>query len=164
MPGFALRPVRAEDDPVLARVIRAVMPEFGACGAGFAISDLEVDFISKAYSRPGHAYFVVSIDGAVKGGAGIGPLENGPQGVCELRKMYFLPELRGLGAGQTALKECLKAAREMGYARCYLETLERMTRARALYEKNGFVPLDKPMGKTGHFGCDRWYLKDLSGT
>ncbi|MDE2314126.1 MAG: GNAT family N-acetyltransferase, partial [Elusimicrobia bacterium] len=66
------------------------------------------------------------------------------------------------GAGQAALKECLKAARALGYKRCYLETLERMTRARALYEKNGFVPLNKPMGKTGHFGCDRWYVKELS--
>ena len=162
MPSFTLRLVKEEDDAALARIFRTVLPEYGACGAGFAIADPEIDFITRAYTRPRHAYFVVCQDGAVKGGAGVGPLEGGPQDVCELRKMYFLPEMRGLGAGRAALQSCLGAAVLMGFTRCYLETLERMRRARLLYEKNGFKPLAKPMGDTGHFGCDRWYIRDLA--
>ena len=38
-------------------------------------------------------------DGRVVGGGGIAPLAGGDPDVCELRKMYFLPSLRGLGAG-----------------------------------------------------------------
>ena len=34
---------------------------------------------------------------AVVGGAGYAPLTGGDPGTCELRKMYFFPELRGLG-------------------------------------------------------------------
>jgi hypothetical protein len=32
-----------------------------------------------------------------------------------------------------------------------------MDAAQALYARAGFTRIDAPMGKTGHFGCDRWY-------
>ena len=49
----------------------------------------------------------------------------------------------------------------MGYRTCYLETLAQMERARDLYERFGFLPLEAPMGDTGHFGCNRWYSLSL---
>ena len=49
---FSIRPIRAEDDPRMASIIRTVMPEFGATGCGFAISDPEVDWMSRAYAAP----------------------------------------------------------------------------------------------------------------
>ena len=33
--GMILRPIRREDDPAMARIIRQVMTEFSAVGAGF---------------------------------------------------------------------------------------------------------------------------------
>src|SRR6478609_6738214 len=99
--GLRIRPIEGRDDGAIAHIIRTVMPEFGASGAGFAIHDTEVDTMCAAYSQPGAAYFVVEALGPeahVLGGAGIAPLEGGEEGVCELRKMYFLPELRGRGA------------------------------------------------------------------
>lgn len=47
------------------------------------------------------------------------------------------------------------------YRECYLETLAQMDRARDLYERFGFLPLEAPMGDTGHFGCNRWYALSL---
>src|SRR5690606_34533329 len=35
--GITVRPIRKADNAAVARVIRTVMPEFGACGAGFSI-------------------------------------------------------------------------------------------------------------------------------
>ncbi len=68
------------------------VPEFGADGPGFALHDPEVDHMATAYSAPGAAYFVVVDEGGrVVGGAGVAALEGGEAGVCELRKMYFLP-------------------------------------------------------------------------
>ena len=97
---LTFRPIRPEDDAAMAAVIRAVMPEFGADGPGFAIHDPEVDHMSAAYAGPGAAYFVVvDATGQVVGGAGVAPLEGGEPGVCELRKMYFLPAARGQGRG-----------------------------------------------------------------
>ena len=114
------------------------MPEFGADGPGFAIHDTEVDDMATAYSSPGCAYFVIVLDGQVCGGGGIAPLDGNP-GVCELRKMYFLPELRGHGAGTALMQQCLSAARDLGYRRCYIETLTGMDAAQRLYEKHGFM-------------------------
>ena len=161
MSNFSIRPILADDDAAMAAVIRTVMPEFGATGSGFAISDPEVDWMSRAYSAPRHAYFVLERDGRVLGGAGVAPLAGGGADVCELRKMYFLPEARGSGAGAAMMARCLDAARGFGFTRCYLETLTGMDAAMRLYERSGFRRIDAAMGATGHGGCNRFYLLDL---
>ena len=161
MANACIRPIAPADDAAMAAIIRAVMPEFGATGDGFAINDPEVDWMSRAYSAPRHAYFVLERDNKVLGGAGIAPLAGGDDDVCELRKMYFLPEARGLGAGAAMMSRCLDAAREAGFARCYLETLCGMDAAMRLYQRSGFRRIDGPMGATGHGGCNTFYLREL---
>ena len=159
--SFSIRPIEAADDARMAQIIRTVMPEFGATGDGFAINDPEVDWMARAYAEPRCSYFVVEKDGEVLGGAGVAPLINGEEDVCELRKMYFLPELRGQGAGAAMMQLCLDAARAHGFRRCYLETLRGMDAAMKLYERTGFRRLPGPMGATGHGGCNAFYLLDL---
>ena len=161
MPAFVIRPITPADDVAMAAIIRAVMPEFGAIGEGFAINDPEVDWMSRAYSQPRSAYFVVEREGIVLGGGGVAPLEGGDGETCELRKMYFLPQARGLGAGSAMMERCLQAARGFGFAHCYLETLCGMNAAMRLYERSGFRRIDAPLGDTGHGGCNTFYLLDL---
>lgn len=161
MSEFHIRPIADSDDAAMATVIRTVMPEFGAVGDGFAINDPEVDWMSRAYGEPRCAYFVVEHEGRVLGGGGVAPLLGGDAGVCELRKMYFLPELRGLGAGAAMMARCLQAARALGFRRCYLETLRGMDAAMRLYEKSGFQRIPAAMGATGHGGCNAFYLREL---
>ena len=158
---FAIRPIEARDDAAMAEIIRRVMPEFGAGGPGFAIHDSEVDAMSAAYAAPRHRYFVVELDGRVAGGGGIAPLAGGDAGTCELRKMYFMPGLRGRGAGRALMEHCLGFAREARFVRCYLETLTGMDAAERLYRASGFKKIAGPMGATGHFGCNRFYLRAL---
>ncbi len=160
-PAFLIRPIELRDNARVAQIIRSVMPEFGADGPGFAIHDPEVDRMSSAYAEAQHAYFVVERDGQVEGGGGVAPLINADDDICELRKMYFLPSLRGIGAGRALIQRCLDSAREAGFRRCYLETLSGMDAARALYEQSGFQRIEGRMGGTGHFGCNRFYLLDL---
>ena len=159
-PRFTLRRSRGTDDAAIADIIRTVMPEFGADGPGFAIHDAEVGAMHAAYSRAGAAYFVIERDGLVLGGGGIAPLD-GVEGVCELRKMYFRSGLRGLGAGTALIGRCLHAARRLGYRQCYLETLTGMDAAQALYERAGFQRISHALGATGHFGCNRFYLRSI---
>ena len=159
--AFTIRPIEPRDDITVAAIIRTVMPEFGACGSGFAINDPEVDWMHRAYSAPRCAYFVVERNGVVEGGGGVAPLEGGDAGTCELRKMYFLPSLRGLGAGAALMSRCLATARDLGFRRCYLETLSGMDAAMRLYERSGFHRIDGPMGATGHGGCNTFYLREL---
>jgi putative acetyltransferase len=158
---FFIRPIEDRDNKAIAAIIRTVMPEFGASGEGFAINDPEVDWMHRAYSAPRSSYFVVERGGRALGGGGVAPLEGGDEDVCELRKMYFLPELRGLGAGAAMMAHCLDAARMHGFRRCYLETLCGMDAAMRLYERSGFTRIPGPMGSTGHGGCDSFYLLEL---
>ena len=156
--SFSIRPIAPADNAAMANIIRTVMTEFGASGPGFAIHDAEVDSMAESYAAPRCAYFVIERDGVVSGGAGIAPLKDD---ICELRKMYFLPALRGLGAGGAVIARCMDAARAFGYRQCYLETLTGMDAAQHLYARHGFTPLCAPLGNTGHFGCDRFFLRDL---
>lgn len=161
---FTTRALEPADRAGVAHLIRTVMPEFGARGPGFAINDPEVDDMFAAYEAARSAYFVVTrvSDGSVAGGAGYAPLVGGDGATCELRKMYFMPELRGLGLGQELLSRCIIGAREAGFARMYLETLGGMAQARALYERSGFTRIDGPLGATGHFSCDAFYVRSLA--
>lgn len=156
-----IRPARKEDNPAVAEIIRTVMTEFGAVGCNYSISDPEVDAMFEAYPSPGSAFFVVEKESHILGCGGMGPLQDGDPGVCELRKMYFLPELRGSGMGSKLLEAILEAARTAGYTLCYLETLDRMELARKLYRKHGFRAIDQPLGNTGHSGCNSWMVKEL---
>jgi putative acetyltransferase len=159
-----LRAIRPDDNAAVAAIIRSVMPEFGAQGPGFAINDAEVDCMYETYSRSGSRYFVIEDHARVLGGGGIAPLPNidaGAEPTCELRKMYYLPEARGRGLGRQMIAACLAAARELGYRRCYLETLTGMNAAQHLYRSFGFEPRCSPLGNTGHFSCDRYYLLAL---
>lgn len=159
--GLELRPIRPADRAGVARLIRTVMPKFGAKGPGFAILDPEVDDMYGAYRGPKAAYWVLARGKEIVGGAGFAPLVGGDAKTCELRKMYFMPEVRGLGLGQTLLHRCLEGAKKARFRVMYIETLGNMTAARALYERNGFTPLERPLGDTGHFGCNAFYTKTL---
>ncbi len=159
--NILLRPIKISDNPAMAQIIREVMTEFGTVGEGYSINDPEVDQMYEAYDHPKARFYVFEKGGRVLGGGGIAPLEGGSSEVCELKKMYFYPELRGLGLGKKLLIQCLDAARELGYEQCYLETVVRMEKANVLYQKMGFRRLENAMGCTGHSGCDAWYVLKL---
>lgn len=105
------------------------------------------------YNTDRYAYFVVQEEDRVIGGAGIAQLDNYDGNVCELQKMYFLPEARGRGIGSRMMEICLKTAEDFGYDLCYLETMPYMKAAQKLYQKTGFGYIDGPLGDTGHFSC-----------
>lgn len=158
---MTVRKIKKEDNPQIAAIIREVMTEFGASGEGFSIHDKEVDEMYESYTSPRAAYFVVENDNRILGGGGIAPLQGADEEICELKKMYFLPEVRGKGMGKEIMNTCLAEAKFMGYKKCYIETVSQMEAANKLYLRSGFNKIDKPMGSTGHFGCTSFYLRDL---
>lgn len=97
--------------------------------------------------------------GRILGGAGFGPLP-GEEDVCELQKMYTLPEARGTGIAHRLVETVLQHAADH-YALCYLETFSNMTRAQSFYRKHGFEQTDQLMGSTGHISCDVFFTKRL---
>lgn len=156
-----IRPICAADDAAVAAIIRDVMASFGAIGPEYSSSDPEVDAMTEAYDAPRSAYFVLDDGGRVLGSGGIAQLAGADADICELRKMYLLPAVRGCGLGKRMLKHCLDAARHRGYRRCYLETMAGMEAAQRLYLKAGFTKLPAPLGTGAHSGCNRNYLLKL---
>lgn len=156
-----IRPVEKKDNPALARIIRSVLEDFGVPKIGTAYADKSLDMMYENYQKERAAYFVVEAEGAILGGAGISQLENHDGPVCELQKMYYLPEARGRGIGSAMIDRCLNKAREFGYQQCYLETMPYMIAAQKLYERSGFEYIDGPLGDTGHYACQTHMLKTL---
>lgn len=159
--NFKIREIQLKDNPKIAKVIRKILIEFGVPKVGTAYADKILDTLFEAYDTEKAIYYVIEKEGEIFGGAGIKQLDNYEGNVCELQKMYFLPEARGIGLGSKMMETCLQKAKEFGFDQCYLETLPYMEDARKLYRKAGFKDLDAPMGDTGHYSCNLWMLKEL---
>lgn len=159
--SFKIREIQLEDNPKIAQAIRDILIEFGVPKVGTAYADTILDTLYEAYQFKKAMYYVIEKDRKIYGGAGIKQLDNYTGNVCELQKMYFSPQARGIGLGSEMMKICLQKAKEFGFEKCYLETLPYMESARKLYRKVGFKDLDAPMGDTGHYSCNLWMLKKL---
>ncbi|MCF6213249.1 MAG: GNAT family N-acetyltransferase [Flavobacteriaceae bacterium] len=156
-----IRPIKKEDNTVLAKVIRDVLTEFGANIKGTAFYDTETDSMFEAYQKEKSVYYVALVNGKIVGGGGISPIKNDKNDTCELVKMYLSTEARGLHIGKSIIIKCLAFAKNVAYKNCYLESFPSMTRAIAFYKKNGFKTLDKPISQSCHYSCSVWMLKSL---
>lgn len=158
---FTIREIQQKDNDKIAKAIREVLIEYRVPKVGTAYADKILDTLFEAYNFEQSIYYVIEANGEIYGGAGIKQLDNFEGNICELQKMYFKNEARGIGLGSKMIDICLIKAIFFGFEKCYLETLPYMSEARKLYRKVGFKNLDEPMGNTGHFSCNLWMLKDL---
>ncbi|EKM22223.1 bifunctional helix-turn-helix transcriptional regulator/GNAT family N-acetyltransferase [Vibrio sp. HENC-03] len=158
---YVLRPLTKADNSQVADVIRKVSAEYGlTADKGYGVADPTLDDMYSVYDQQGAAYWVVEYQGDIVGGGGFAPLAGEPN-VCELQKMYFLPQTRGHGLAKRIVALSLQLAKQFGYQQCYLETTECLREAVGLYEKLGFEHLDAPLGQTGHDACEVVMLKTL---
>ena len=161
MSTLKIREIQPEDNQQVAEVVRTVLVEMGVPKVGTAYADKALDDMFATYQHPRMNYFVVEEEGKVIGGAGIAPLIGLEEKICELQKMYFLPEARGKGLGAQMMDTCLKFGEAQGFEQCYIETLPYMESARKLYARSGFKSLEKPLGDTGHYNCTMWMIRDI---
>ncbi len=107
------------------------------CFQGF---DAELAGLPGGYAPPGGNLWVARVDGAVAGVVGLRPFgrDGWSQRCCEMKRLWVRPDYRGLGLGRRLAQQALGAAEDMGYRRMCLDTLHRMTEARALYARLGF--------------------------
>lgn len=156
-----IRPIEQGDNRSLAIIIRESLAEFGANKPGTVYYDSTTDALYELFKTPGSVYFVAEEDDKLLGGGGIFPTDGLPGKTCELVKMYLHKNARGKGLGRTLIEHCLLWAKQNGYEQVYLETMPELKQALKVYELFGFEYLEGPLGNSGHFGCDRWMLKQL---
>jgi putative acetyltransferase len=159
--NYTIREIQQNDNQQIAKVIREVLIEMGVPKVGTAYEDAALDMMFETYKNNSSTYYVLTRVDKIIGGAGIAQLKNSTENICELQKMYFSSEARGKGLGSQMMETCLQKSKELGYEKCYLETLPYMNDARKLYEKVGFQSLNRPLGDTGHYSCNMWMIKTL---
>lgn len=138
--ALAVLPVPVGDPlvPVLTCLVTAYVGTWYPEGAPYGIADqLLLARLPAPYTAPEGAAWVASSGGTPAGCL----LALNMRGGCavEVRKMYVVPALRGLGAGQALLDAAAGFTRACGTAEMTLTVHQDRTHARALYERYGFV-------------------------
>jgi putative acetyltransferase len=156
-----IRPIEPQDNQSLAEIIRATLTEFGANKPGTVFFDPTTDALFELFRTPNSFYYVALRNNSIVGGCGIFPTANLPEGTCELVKLYVQKSARGTGTGKKLMEQSLEWAKNNGYSQVYLESMPELSKAISIYEMQGFTKLGKPLGNSGHDGCDIWMLKTL---
>lgn len=84
----------------------------------------------------------------------------GPAGFAELKRMFVVPDARGLGCGHVLLAAAEERARKHGVHTMRLDTRLDLLAARRLYAKHGYREVP-PFGTDNPY-AECWYAKDLS--
>lgn len=87
------------------------------------------------YSLPQGRLYLTFIDDEIVGCVALRPMEDKN---CEMKRLYVRPEYRGIGLGRILAEKIINDAKEIGYKKMFLDTLDTMTFAVKLYNKLGF--------------------------
>jgi putative acetyltransferase len=102
--------------------------------------DSDLNDIEKNYLHSGGVFELIEdTEGNLLGTYGLYPLD---KDTCELRKMYFVPHIRGRGLGRQVLERASGHARRLGFKAIVLETISVLKEAIRLYTRFGFVPME----------------------
>ena len=158
---IAFRLIEEKDNREIAELIRTVFREFNIDKPGTVYFDPTTDDLYRMFQKPGSIYWIAENDGIIVGGCGIYPTSGLPEGCAELVKLYLSASQRGKGIGRMLMERSFESAKNIGYRQLYLESLPELGKAISLYIKAGFKHIGKPLGNSGHFGCNIWMIKDL---
>jgi carbonic anhydrase len=95
----------------------------------------EMASLPGAYAAPAGRLFFAEFEGRPAGCVGIRPSSDG---VCEMKRLYVEPEMRGNGIGRQLALAAIKAAKALGYRKVMMDTLPAMRIAVKLYRELGF--------------------------
>ncbi|NMG55575.1 carbonate dehydratase [Aromatoleum aromaticum] len=133
-----LRVLGADDRVCLDHVRQFFRNYAGSIGVDLCFQGFgdEMASLPGAYGAPQGRLFYAEIDRQPAGCVGIRPFSDG---ICEMKRLYVEPALRGLGVGRELVLAAIRAAKEIGYRRILLDTLPTMRIAVKLYRELGFT-------------------------
>lgn len=159
---YNVRQIRPSDDERIMQIVRHTFEEFDAPLSGSVYCDPRMEHLSQEFNRDDAEYWVVEDkQGKVLGGCGFYPTEGLPDGMAEVVKFYFSPELRGKGMAPKLLMLIEVHAKQAGYTQLYIESFPEFRKAVELYEKYGFKYIDHALGNSGHPAVSIWMTKDI---
>ncbi|MBO1048056.1 MAG: GNAT family N-acetyltransferase [Dolichospermum sp. DEX182a] len=152
---FIIRNWQEKDRIFAAKVISSVLSEYGLPWQPEA-ADKDVLNIEEYYLATGGEFWVIEHQNQIVGTAAYYPINRGEKAV-EIRKMYLLPKVRGLGLGKYLLQQLETAIALRGFEQIWIETASILAEAVKLYESNGYLPTTGV--ETSR--CDLVYVKYL---
>ncbi len=158
---YFIRPVEEKDNLRLAVIIRETFKEHDAPREGTVYSDPTTDNLCELFLKPKSILWVALSNNEPIGCCGIYPSEGLPVDCAELVKFYLSADARGKGIGKELMHKSITSAIELGYRQLYLESLPHFAKAIGIYEREGFVKLNNPLGASEHKTCSIWMLKEL---
>jgi putative acetyltransferase len=106
---------------------------FSLCFQNF---DKELAGLPGDYAPPEGRLLLVEYEGQLAGCVALHKLE---PGICEMKRLYLRPQFRGKGLGRALADRIIADARQIGYLRMRLDTVEPIMKdAVAMYRKLGF--------------------------
>ena len=137
--GTSIRDYRPEDRAAVVRLVVEVLGEFGFTPQ---VGGVERDLreIEERYAGARAGFWVAEVGGAIVGSVAVRCRE---AKTCELKRLYVRASLRGTGLGQRLYAQAEAFARSAGYTRIWLDSSRRFAKAHRLYERNGFVLLER---------------------
>ena len=106
---------------------------FSLCFQGF---DKELAGLPGDYAHPEGRLLLASFGGEVAGCVALHKIDGDS---CEMKRLYVRPQFRGKGLGKALAERIIVEARETGYKKLRLDTVEPVMRtAVAIYRQLGF--------------------------
>jgi ribosomal protein S18 acetylase RimI-like enzyme len=130
--------IAAASSEDLDEVSRLFTEYAAALGFDLGFQDFEHELVSLPglYAEPDGCILIARIDTRTIGCVALKRLG---AGICEMKRLYVRPEFRGSGAGRLLATAVIAHARQAGYERMRLDTIDSMREAIALYESLGFL-------------------------
>ncbi|OKH27684.1 GNAT family N-acetyltransferase [Chroogloeocystis siderophila] len=153
--NFLIRDWQPSDRTPVTDIIRSVLAEYHLDFEPHA-ADCDVVDVENYYLTTKGEFWVIQQDDRLVGTGGYYPVMRGEQAV-EIRKMYLLPHVRGLGLGKYLLQQLEKAIAARGFRQIWIETASVLTTAVKLYESYGY----QPASGVETARCDRVYVKQI---
>src|SRR5580765_3854721 len=136
---ITIRAATNDDCDRIKELVSGVLAQFGLPFEPES-KDSDLSDIEQSYLQSGGLFEVIEDrDRQLIGTYGLFPLT---RETCELRKMYFVAEIRGRGLGKQVLTRAVSHARRLGFKTIVLETISVLDRAVRLYTHFGFVPME----------------------
>jgi putative acetyltransferase len=110
---------------------------FSLCFQSF---DKELVSLPGEYSRPAGRLLLAELEGHLAGCVALRKLDSK---ICEMKRLYLRPQFRGKGLGRVLVERIIAEAREIGYRRMRLDTVEPVMKdAVGMYRKLGFKEIE----------------------